>query len=113
MSARTRRSLALSWSALFIVSLLLQYFSFALASPALAVHDDGLFELDGNATNQAAAGDDWDQVYNGTSSAEQTKFITDAINSVPAEHLFTGGGSKDGQDIPNWKWTSGPGVQDK
>ena len=113
MSARTRRSLALSWSALFIVSLLLQYFSFALASPALAVHDDGLFELDGNAIDQAAAGDDWDTVKAGTSSAEQTKFITDAVNSTPDEHLFTGGGSKDGQDISSWKWTSGPGVQDK
>jgi len=113
MGVRTRRSLALSWSALFVLSLLLQYFSFALASPALAVHDEGLFELDGNAVNQAAAGNDWDQVHAGTSSADQTKFITDAVNSTPDEHLFTGGGSKDGQDISNWKWTSGPGVQDK
>ena len=73
MGARTRRSLALSWSALFVLSLLLQYFSFALASPALAVHDEGLFELDGNATGQAAAGDDWDQVKAGTSAATQTE----------------------------------------
>ena len=113
MGARTRRSLALSWSALFVLSLLLQYFSFALASPALAVHDEGLFELDGNATGQAAPGDDWDQVKAGTSSAGQTEFITDAINSTPAEHLFQGGGSKDGQPISAWKWTTGAGVQDK
>ena len=111
MSVRTRRSLALSWSGLFVLSLLLQYFSFALAAPALAVHDEGLFELDGNATNQAAAGNDWDQVHDGTSAADQTRFITDAVNSTPDEHLFQGGGSKDGSDIPSWKWTSGAGVQ--
>jgi len=105
--------LALSLSALFVLSLLLQYFSFALAAPVAAVHDEGLFELDGNAVNQAAAGDDWDQVKAGTSSSFETKFITDAVNSTPDEHLFTGGGSKDGQPISAWKWTSGPGVQDK
>src|SRR5262245_49545652 len=113
MSARKRRGLALSWSALFVLSLLMQYFSFALAAPVAAVHDQGLFELDGNAVDQAAAGDDWDQVYGGTSNAFQTKFVTDAVNSTPDEHLFTTGGSKDGQDIPNWQWTTGPGVQDK
>jgi uncharacterized repeat protein (TIGR01451 family) len=36
MSARTRRSLALTWSALFVLSLLLQYLSFAMAPGALA-----------------------------------------------------------------------------
>ncbi len=113
MSARTRRFLTVSWSALFVLSLGLQYFAFAAAPSALAVHDDGLFELDGNATNQAAAGDDWDQVYGGTSSAFQTKFITDAIDSSASEHLFTGGGSKDGSPISSWKWTTGAGVQDK
>ena len=113
MSTRTRRGLTLSWSALFVLSLLIQYFSFALAPAALAVHDEGLFELDGNATNQAAAGNDWDQVHAGTDSAFQTQFITDAIDSSAAEHLFTGGGSKDGQPISAWKWTTGAGVQDK
>src|SRR5439155_3179303 len=41
-SSRTRRGIALSWSVLFILSLLLQYATFALAPAALAVHDDGL-----------------------------------------------------------------------
>src|SRR5258706_2985150 len=36
MSARARRGLALSWTALFVLSLLLQYFTFATASGALA-----------------------------------------------------------------------------
>ncbi|MDQ1604401.1 MAG: hypothetical protein QOE01_2246, partial [Actinomycetota bacterium] len=30
--------------------------------PAGAVHATGAFELDGNATNGGAAGDDWDNV---------------------------------------------------
>ena len=54
MGARTRRGLALSWSALFVLSLLMQYFTFALAPAALAVHNDGLFELDGNTANDGA-----------------------------------------------------------
>ena len=33
-----------------------------LVSGAQAVHDTGAFELDGNANNGAAAGDDWDNV---------------------------------------------------
>src|SRR5436305_9601822 len=95
LSPRKRRGLALSWSALFVLSLLLQYFSFALASPVGAVHADGLFELDGNAVNDAAiAGNDWDQVKAGTSAADATKFITDAVNSA-SDDSFTGGSTKD------------------
>ena len=117
MSARRRRGVALSWSALFVLSMLLQYFSFALASPVAAVHNDGLFELDKNAVQSTTH--DWDQVFadakNGTSTAgaDQVVFKTDAINSTPDEHLFTGGSTKDGIDIDSWKWTAGPGVQDK
>lgn len=46
MSARTRRSLALSWSALFVLSLLLQYFSFAVASPVAAAAGDPVVTLE-------------------------------------------------------------------
>src|SRR5512134_1508282 len=102
MSARTRRSLALTWSALFVLSLLLQYFSFAVAAPVLAVHDEGLFELDGNTANQAAAGDDW-------SNADKL-FITDAYNGD--DEIFTTGGSKDDLNIPSWRHTTGS-VPDK
>src|SRR5256885_1400997 len=52
-SSRTGRGIAVSWSVLFILSLLLQYGTFALAPAALAVHDEGLFELDGNAVSGA------------------------------------------------------------
>ena len=47
------------WVALFVLSLLMQYASFAAAPPALAAHNEGLFELDGNAEASAAPGDDW------------------------------------------------------
>jgi hypothetical protein len=87
--------LALSWSALFVLSLLMQYFSFAIASPVAAVHNDGLFDLDKNAVT--ASTHDWDQVYadsknhTSTAGADQVVFKTDAIDSSASEHLFTGG----------------------
>jgi uncharacterized repeat protein (TIGR01451 family) len=104
MSARTRRGLALSWSALFVFSLLLQYFSFALAAPALAAHDVGLFELDGNATDQATAGADWQNGAEG--SADQ--FFAGANTEASANDTtyFTTGGSKDESDIPSWAITT-------
>ena len=74
---------------------------------------------DPNAVDDAAAGDDWANVYNKSRNAanpdhaQASKFITDAVNSTPDEKLFTGGGSKDPTDITGWKWTTGPGVQDK
>jgi uncharacterized repeat protein (TIGR01451 family) len=104
-SSRVRRGVALSWSVLFILSLLLQYATFALAPAALAVHNDGLFELDGNAVHQAAAGDDWDQVFGGTSNAEATKFVTDEVDSQ-ADDSFTGGSTKDINDTTDWLWTN-------
>src|SRR5262245_60401799 len=56
---------------------------------AQAVHDEGIFELEGNATagvdannpanpqSQPPGGDDWEAVFNETDSAEETAFITD------------------------------------
>jgi hypothetical protein len=66
------------------------------------------FELDGNATSVIPnPPDDWDKIYNGTSSAQvTTNVVTDADN------IFQGGGSKDHLDINNWGWTSGS-VPDK
>jgi uncharacterized repeat protein (TIGR01451 family) len=105
-SPRVRRGLALSWSALFILSLLLQYATFALAPSALAVHDEGKFELDGNAVSGGAPGEDWDHVFAGTSSATTTPvFLTDKVNST-ADDIFTGGASKDINDTSDWLWTT-------
>ena len=113
VSRRVRRGVALSWSALFVLSLLLQYFSFALASPVGAVHDEGLFELDGNAVaSSGTPGDDWNLVKSGGSSAESTKFIVDPVNS-DADDSFTGGSTKDDIDIPSWLWKKAKASQAK
>ena len=117
MSARTRRSLALSWSALFVLSLLLQYFSFAVASPVAAyVGTPGgstIFELDGNATDSNSAAlspDDWDRIDTPPNHADSSVFIDDGFNAN--DDIFTGGGSKDPEAISQWLWKVGS-VQDK
>ncbi len=101
MSVRTRRSLALTWTALFVFSLLLQYMSFATAAPVLAVHNEGVFELEGNATSSASlAGDDWDKIFNGTSGAATSVFQTG--HREPALHAAA-------RRTP-WMSASGPGI---
>ncbi len=52
MNARTRRSLTLLWTALFLFSLALQSVQLATPVPALAAHNEGIFELDGNADDR-------------------------------------------------------------
>jgi hypothetical protein len=90
--------------------------------PAAAVHDTGAFELDGNATNNPAVpGDDWDNVCHqvlGTdcSTSSNTTGAT-AVDWVAEPNLnasiFTGGGSKDPQDINQWAWKDAGGLPDK
>ena len=112
MGARTKRSLALSWSALFVLSLLLQYFTFALAPAALAVHEEGLFELDGNATDSAAIepDDDWDSLNHALATVHIGASSEAAANDVT---YFTGGGSKDVNDVSQWNYTSTDVTPDK
>src|SRR6185369_11806504 len=71
MGARTRRSLTFTWTALFVLSLLLQYAAFAAAPAVLAVHDDQ-FQLDGNAIDDAGSAqpDDWATLTGGGGSAD-------------------------------------------
>jgi SdrD B-like domain len=85
----------------------------AVAGTAVAVHDEGLFELDANVLDGGAAGDDWSNVFDGTADDAdpipvQTAFKTEAEN----ETIFTGGGSKDhlgiNNDPPADPWTDGP-----
>jgi len=91
------------------------------AGPATAVHDDGLFELDGNATDAVATpGDDWDIIYN--NRADDCAALAATPNTVAAcgfahdaanTSIFTTGGSKDEQDVqPSWRHTNGS-VPDK
>jgi uncharacterized repeat protein (TIGR01451 family) len=89
--------------------------------PAFAVHDAGLFELDvvdgvgaANTVNDdAVAGDDWTDVYNGTSNAFATTFIADSFANdiitgfearTPEVSFFTGGGSKDTLPVADWQY---------
>jgi hypothetical protein len=93
------------------------------ALPAFAVHDVGVFELDGNATNSPAGGaDDWDNVYPSDTTAASggataTSFKNDGGRSAT---IFTGGGSKDDLNInpppgpgSGWAWKNGGGLPDK
>ena len=112
ISARTRRSLTLLWIALFVCSLGMQYVQMAAPAPVLAVHDDGLFEMDGNATNSAAAGDDWEAVFDGTDSAFDTRFITDPVDDAN-DDTFTGGSTKDDINISSWLWKKAKASQAK
>ncbi|MGH2921019.1 MAG: hypothetical protein ACRDKU_03010, partial [Gaiellaceae bacterium] len=70
---------------------------FVLVPSATAVHDLGLFELDRNATDGVAAGDDWSPDPSGATSF--TGIIDD--NDPPGDQ-FQGGGSKDDLDIDQW-----------
>jgi hypothetical protein len=84
------------------------------SSTALAVHDDGYFELDRNATSSAAPGDDWDVIDDGSGdpnnddTADASSFTADGIGPT----IFTGGGSKDDLNTTGWKHKSGQ-VPDK
>jgi hypothetical protein len=88
----------------------------AFAQPAGAVHDDGVFELEGNAEDDAATGDDWENILNEDDSADSTTGIQ--LDGAPDDadgrgvSIFTGGGSKDQQDISSWKCKDGS-VPDK
>ena len=85
----------------------------------------GVFQLDGDASTATPAsttGDDWDLICkanptkctfasgytqpSGTFSGTISSFQNDgALNST----IFTGGGSKDPQDISNWQWNDNSG----
>lgn len=77
------------------------------ATTAVAVHNVGVFELDGNATDSTSAAslpDDWDRVFAGTDHATGgSSFKHEAANKT----IFTGGGSKDDLDIDQWLWKDG------
>lgn len=76
----------------------------AAPSPAFAVHDVGLFELDANVHDQGAAGDDWSDIFANTDSS----FVDTGIIADPSpQTIFTGGGSKDDLDVPQWKHKNG------
>ena len=82
---------------------------------AQAVHDTGVFELDGNATSSTS--DDWDKVCHQVtgsdcstaSNATGAKAVAWTAEANPNSTIFTGGGSKDPIDIDQWAWKDGAG----
>ena len=105
---------------LVVPVLLVACAAFMWIGGAQAVHDNGSFELDGNAVNGAAAGDDWDNVCHqvtgtdcSTTSDTSANGGATAVDWVAEPNtnatIFTGGGSKDPQDVNNWAWKDGAG----
>lgn len=63
-----------------------------------------LFELDGNALDDGATGDDWSNVAVGDGGQSIAHaFVTDTVNSV-TDDIFAGGGSKDTLGIQQGPW---------
>jgi hypothetical protein len=118
-STGSRRRRRYQLAAIFSVTALLAGFA---ALPAQAVHDVGVFELEGNATNDpAVAGDDWDNVchevtHSDCSTTSDTTGAT-AVSWVSepdrSSSIFTGGGSKDPNDVSAWLWKDAGGLPDK
>src|SRR5262245_55753545 len=90
-----------------------------LPTGAGAVHDLGLFQLDGNTTVDPSPpapfpGEDWNPVYAGTSSAFSSRFVDAAVEAPAVDTTyFSGGGSKDVNDIDEWKWSANDVSPDK
>src|SRR5215210_1733622 len=78
---------------------------------ANAVHNEGLFELDGNiADDSSVVGHDWSSFQASLPPADTapvaTSFITDGFNGVN-DTIYFGGGSQNNNDIPSWQWSCG------
>ena len=132
--AVSRKRKAVSWLGVaFLASLLTVVFS----APGYAVHDTGVLQLDGDASSATQpappypqATDDWDKVchqYSGVANANSfcsttqnttgstaglwtcDKSLNATTSCTSNATIFTGGGSKDPQDINQWAWKDGAG----
>lgn len=81
---------------------------------SFAVHDEDLFELDGNAAEDAVVGDDWETV-NGGGGGTSLITSTGVLADPGLQTFFTTGKSKDTEDVSQWKWKddTGGGPNDK
>lgn len=114
---------------LLVVAMVMGLVGLYFIPPALAVHDIGVFELDGNATtDHAGTGlpDDWDRVCAQastqcgsveTNGASGVSFVSEPSRSTS---IFVGGGSKDDLNIlanpgpgGGWAWKNQGGLPDK
>jgi len=88
------------------------------ATPARGVHNDGVFQVDGNVLHTpTGSGDDWQDIFSCNASgcgpsgggAAVARSWSPDFGTVS---IFTGGGSKDQTDISQWRWKDGS-VPDK
>jgi hypothetical protein len=97
---------------LLVPTLMVALAALFLVAGAQAVHDVGVFELDGNAVNDpAVAGDDWDNIFANAPTCPGTQACTFLHENLNAT-IFTGGGSKDDLDTTQWRHKNGS-VPDK
>ena len=107
-----------------------------VVTSALAVHDTGRFQLDGDAEsatpNPPPGLDDWDKVCHEVTITNDPGTAGDPDGKIPDEcedvtdttgatavswtaepntnsTIFTGGGSKDPEDVSDWAWKDGAG----
>ena len=81
-------------------------------TPAYAVHDVSLFELDGNANASAAAGDDWSLHF---PTASSSAVIAKSFGNEPPSNdstYYKAGGSKDVNDVNQWQYAANPQAPD-
>ena len=121
---------------LILPVVMVSFIALFVIAGAQAVHDEGVFELEGNAVagntgvgtgsdpsnpqSQPPGGDDWDAVYDETDSAEATAFVGDPTIAVPSALAGAGDSilSTEHEGHPgdrdwDWKQTLSTSVQDK
>jgi hypothetical protein len=120
MGYERRRTFAFVAALAFVVGGITTWAATASAATVIDPVGGGVFQLDGNALQSVpagTAGDDWDNVCHQVSavacpSATNTNNAT-AVAWVaepnPNSSIFTGGGSKDPQDLNQWAWKDGAG----
>jgi hypothetical protein len=98
-----------------LVSLTLLLSFFVLTPPVSATHDVRRFELDADALNGTASGEDWNLV--APTDRSTTDIVATFVNdgaAPPADvSYFTGGGSKDLNDVTDWRHTTGDVAPEK
>ena len=104
-----RKSLVFFWSAVFLCSLMLQ----SVAAPAFAVHDEGLFELDGNVENSGRPGRRLERRVRRHERLAARRCSSRTRSTASNDKYFAGGATKDTTDITEWAWTTVSQPQDK
>src|SRR5215210_6005683 len=105
----------ISWAPRIVALLVVLAAFCAVPGGALAVHTEGLFELDRDAVdNPLVAGDDWSNVYLGLGGLRTSTYNPQSVEGQGVDQtFFTGGGSKDVNDISDWNWTTLDQTPDK